>query len=425
MSLSEARNQRRASPSYSQRSGACSANQTLEAFLRNARLTLLLLSLSLFSAAAHAQTFEQIAFIRLTDSASQSVRSAALGGTTDAASADAGSLGLNPALSASLKRASFLASASRTGEQSAFSHAALAFPLRTFVVGAYYSSEPQIEGPEPIVSTFGTFPYQAPPCPNGCSFLFRNFNSSFARRDQRYGVTAAIERGNLSLGVGAEVQDVHEEAQVLRVAYALVAEPIVNAPHERIFRSTEGREIVANAGLRWKVTPRVALAAAYNGAASFTRRTSACRVNELEWDTCTTAQSQIGSSPQRMPDAYRMSASIRPIDRLAFVAEAVRRNYSNLADDQYTMIGEPRRLEYRDVTELHAGIEYRFAAVALRAGWWRDPARLNFPEVLSSSIEHYTLGAGINLGPAQVEVSVDDANDAVARRAMVGLRFEM
>ena len=31
-------------------------------------------------------------------------------------------------------------------------------------------------------------------------------------------------------------------------------------------------------------------------------------------------------------------------------------------------------LGYPDVTELHAGAEYRAGKYALRAGWWRDPA---------------------------------------------------
>jgi len=29
---------------------------------------------------------------------------------------------------------------------------------------------------------------------------------------------------------------------------------------------------------------------------------------------------------------------------------------------------------YPDVTEFHAGVEYRIGSVALRGGWWRDPA---------------------------------------------------
>ena len=124
-----------------------------------ARITLLLSAL-LLTFSAHAQTFEQIAFVRLNDAAPHSVRSAAMGGAIDATSSEAGDQALNPALIASLNKPVFLLVASRNAlaiqngpfdpaalqlrhtwrESTGLSHAAVAFPVGRVVAGAYYSS---------------------------------------------------------------------------------------------------------------------------------------------------------------------------------------------------------------------------------------------------------------------------------------------
>ena len=395
-----------------------------------ARTTLLLFAI-LTSLSTYAQTFEQIAFVRVNDTAPHDVRSAAMGGATDATAAEVGDLALNPALSASLKKPSFLAVASRNSlsvdarawrEGTSFTHAAAAFPVGRAVLGAYYATEPGLEGFAAGTNVFGTTPYTRPDCAVGCTYLFRDFNAIFSRDETRYGVTAAFEAGPVAFGAGAEVQQLDERAEVTRIGLPLVIQPTQSL--ERLFRKTSGREIVPNAGIRWRVSDRVALAAAYNGAGSFTRTTTACNTNETFYRGCDSAVAEIGSSQQEAPDAYRLGASVRPIDQLTFVAEAVRRNYGSLTDEQSSIIGLPLHLNYQDVTELHAGVEYRAKAVSLRAGWWRDPGRVtDFPQVLADSLDHYTLGAGVKVGPAQLELSYDESSDPIARRAMLAVRF--
>src|SRR5215210_268357 len=127
-----------------------------------------------------------------------------------------------------------------------------------------------------------------------------------------------------------------------------------------------------------------------------------------------------------MPDGYRAGASIGVTERFRVVGEAVRRNYSRLAADDYTTMGTSHRFPYRDATEIHAGAEYRLASlpVALRAGWWHDPAHFGSDfTVLGQSLEHYTVGAGLALGAARVDLAYDGADDPVARRAVIGVTF--
>jgi len=143
---------------------------------------------------------------------------------------------------------------------------------------------------------------------------------------------------------------------------------------------------------------------------------------------CQTALAQISSSQLQMPDAYRVSLSVTPADRLQLVAEAVRRNYSNLSYEALPGQGTPFSALYRDVTELHAGAEYRLPRVALRAGWWSDPSHVSlgpFPPgyELDTTQQHVTLGAGIDVGSARIDLAYDNADAPALRRATVGVTF--
>jgi len=190
----------------------------------------------------------------------------------------------------------------------------------------------------------------------------------------------------------------------------------------------DGRAVVPNAGLRWRVTPRIALAAAYNGAGSFTRTTSVCNLKQQatlrdDYLICLSAVAPLASSTERLPDAWRAGASFAATERLRLVAEGVRRHYTKLADDPYTVLGHAGRAPYNDVTELHAGVEYRLRSVALRAGWWRDPSRFDIVPNYGQTVTHYTFGAGIGVGRARLDLAYDYASLAMQRRAVAGITF--
>ena len=403
----------------------------------------LLLSL-LFASALSAQSLEQIGLLRLNDTTPRSTRAVSLGGAADALGDD--DMVANPASIASIARPRFIVQGARNAvavtkydltqnsvitnrswvDGSGLSQIAAVVPLqRGLIIGGYFASEPRLRGPDPLVTSFGTTPYETPACPTVCEYALPVANASFERRDRRSGLALGWERGGIALGIGADLQQINERIETGRALLSLsTASPMPQ--NDRLFRRIDGRSIVPNAGVRWHVTPRVALAAAYNGGGSFKRRTSACNVNGFEFDSCASAVEQIGVSTVRMPDAVRAGVAFAATARLRLIGEAVRRNYSSLALDRFTVFGGESRFPYRDVTELHAGAEYRLASlpVALRAGWWRDPTRyLQRFVAPHDTVHHYTLGAGINFGAARIDIAYDGADTPMQRRALVGVVF--
>jgi hypothetical protein len=64
--------------------------------------------------------------------------------------------------------------------------------------------------------------------------------------------------------------------------------------------------------------------------------------------------------------------------------------------------------------------------VALRAGWWRDPARFSAPySILGQTVQHYTFGSGVNIGSTRLDLAYDAGDHGVQRRAVVGLAFAL
>lgn len=381
-----------------------------------------------FTATLSAQSLEILTLLRTTP-ASMSVRSAAMGAVSD------DDVSANPTALASLDKALFSVAGARTSyevrqtlvfqdntfhdivhglERDALSHAMAAVPLRNgVVVSAYYRREPALRGVFPL-ATAGTADYVAPDCGATCGFYVFTFAPALERRDVRYGATASWERGAIALGVGAELQQFEERLDVL--SFRPVTRIEDAGQYDRVSLRTSGSEVVPNAGIRWRATPRITLAAAYNGAGTFRRTAHACMVRELVTTQCSTKHQLIATSEQPMADAVRASVSIAAGERVRLVGEAVRRNYGKL--------GAP----FTDVTELHAGAEYRVNGLAVRAGWWRDPSHTDsstfYPyHPLGESHEHLTFGAGIDVGPARIDVAYDNAPSPALRRATVGVTF--
>lgn len=392
-------------------------------------------------AVASAQSFEQIGFIRLNDATPRSSRALALGGVADPLADD--EIAANPATLASLAHPRFALQAARSWltvtqiefadnfpishhaslESSGFSQATALIPLRRgLAVAAYVASEPRLVGFEPLVSSFGSEPYEPTVCPNPCGYLLPVANAKFDRLDRRAGVAVGWEVGKFAFGAGVERQQLDETIETARAV--VNGEPTVH--NENVFRTVHDHAYAPNAGVRWRVSPRVTLAAAYNGAGSVTRTTSACNVDGFDWERCASRADAIGSSTVNMPDAYRLAGSFTPTERWHLVAEAVRRNFSSLASDGFTIFNEVHRFPYRDVTELHAGAEYRFTRVSLRAGWWRDPTRyLERFVAPGETVHHYTIGAGMTFGRTRVDLGYDGADVPSQRRAVAGLAFEL
>lgn len=394
----------------------------------------------LFTVTASAQTLEQVATIRFDDQP-MSARTAAMGGASDALSTDGSDLAANPALIASLKRPVFAVSGVEStfdvvrfdfdGQnvvllhepqtQRAFAHASAAIPWRGVVFGVYARNEPRIGNLS--VNDGGDGPNEYVPLCTGddCRYAIVIGDAAWERQERRYGMTAALERGPLSFGVGAELQELDETYEVMRGS----GTPFPRA-FERITRRTSGGKVVANAGVRWRVGPRLALAAAYNGAPSREQTQDICTIGFFPGSGCASRVARLETNTVRGADAYRASVAMAPIDGLVVTAEVVRWGYGKLeSGDDLTSFGV---VQYRDATDIHAGAEYRLPRlpISLRAGWMRQPAKYEgstFFGPQEDAVEHGTYGAGFEIRGARIDVAYDDAKAPAFRRAVVGVSF--
>jgi hypothetical protein len=395
------------------------------------RPRLLLLPFTLLvSLTVHAQSFELLSSLRLTEE-TMSVRGAAMGNVSIDDPA------LDPTALAKLERPLFSLGASRvefnvfngalpppTRNAVALSHALVAMPLGAFTLSAHYRATPELHG-DLQPARGGTAAYEPYPCTvMTCLISYVGGPPIFERRERRYGATVAWESGPLAIGAGAEMHELHEESAYGRMAFYQVGDQLPPDPrHDQVVRRTSGRELVPNAAVRWTFSPRAAVAVAYNGGATFDRIDETCTTSLHPPFQCATEYVRLGTSTRAFADAFRASATIVPLDNLTLVAEVVRRNYRDLQVEEMDAFNA-----YRDVTELHAGAEYRAGNLALRAGWWRDPARWdmefwNASWRLGARQDHVTLGAGITAGPARIDFAVDDADLPSMRRASIGVTF--
>jgi len=143
-----------------------------------------------------------------------------------------------------------------------------------------------------------------------------------------------------------------------------------------------------------------------------------------------------------IPDVAGLGVSFRPIPVLTLNVDAVHVKYSNLADDFVASVADVRELTdpfgADDVTEIHVGAEYFFATkipVAIRAGWWRDPAHslewrgpLNRPDFIAEAMlfpegetqNHVSFGAGLAWPRFQIDFAYDTSETyKVASLSMV------
>lgn len=387
--------------------------------------------LTLFVAtAAHAQTFEQLSALRF-DEPSSSVRSLAMGGATDSVAGDLDAVSANPAAVAELRRPSLSGAATNTSYatelirgagnvffdyrgrvgSTALSHVAVAIPLGGAVVSGYFVERPQLRSDEPLVAGFsGNHPYSPAQCNGPCGYAFA-LNPGYDIRDRRYGVAVAWRIDRFDIGIGGESRDLDARTATGRQAFLTVGDTDVS---DRFFRRTSGRSVVPSAGITWHVVSRVTIGASYKGGGSFDRTTTACGTARFGNTECVTEIATLHRGDQKMPATLRAGVALRITRGLVVTAAAVHRDYTRLAQEPYGILGIPVVLPYRDVTERHAGAEYRFERlpVALRAGWWRDPSRFRQPLYGASDwarhVTHKTYGVGVTFSGTELAFAVDD-----------------
>jgi hypothetical protein len=146
-----------------------------------------------------------------------------------------------------------------------------------------------------------------------------------------------------------------------------------------------------------------------------------------------------------IPDVYGVGISVRPIPVLTINVDGVRVKYTNLVDDFVSSVSELRAIgapfKANDATELHVGAEYFFSTkipVALRAGYWRDPAHstywagpLNTSEAVGAAMlyprgekqNHKSIGAGLAWPKFQIDAAYDTSPHYKVGSLSAVLRF--
>jgi hypothetical protein len=169
---------------------------------------------------------------------------------------------------------------------------------------------------------------------------------------KRYGATAAWKSGPVAIGASLRREHLQQDSSFSTAVlnqYSGTAETI------------DDSALTWSAGATWDVTPLARIGAAYSSGGAFAgARTFVDNPSRaVEFHT---------------PSTIAVGISVDPIPQVTLAADAVRVNYSEMMHGKRALFPQGSELGYADVTEFHAGAEYRVGTVALRAGWWRDPA---------------------------------------------------
>lgn len=217
---------------------------------------------------------------------------------------------------------------------------------------------------------------------------------------QRYGAAAAWSRGPVAFGAALRREHLRQDAvNVFTLPLLFFTYP---GPSE----TTDDSAYTWSAGLTWDVTPRTRAGASYSSGGSFTGARTAPESSDRPIEF-------------RTPPTAGFGLSFDPIPQLTLAADVVRVQYSAMMHGGRNFVLPDTQIGYPDVTEWHAGAEYRLGTVSLRAGWWRDPDHalsvssgpllppLQYvAAIVHSDEDHLTAGLGIG-GKTRLDASVD------------------
>lgn len=253
----------------------------------------------------------------------------------------------------------------------------------------------------------------------GAYFLYP-FRTAVEMRMKTTGAAFAYKMGTFSIGAAARYQQFEESAFTFRTNEDFI-------PLSFVAQVADDNDVTFSAGFKWEASPSFSVGGVYKQGAEFE---TSLQFRDLlnDGDVIDVAQPMFN-----VPDVYGVGFAWRPVPTLTLLADAVNIDYSALADDFYTVyqgIDGDEFYEIEDTLEYHLGAEYFFATsipVALRAGWWRDPAHeleyvgpLTFPNAVAARIlypggedqDHYSVGVGLAWPRFQIDAAYDTA-DAV------------
>jgi long-chain fatty acid transport protein len=211
--------------------------------------------------------------------------------------------------------------------------------------------------------------------PDSCSeFRVTPFATAVAVNQRTWGVGGAWKIKNLSIGASARYQQFHEAAGTIRPE-ATVIQATGFADSQGTLQGRNQSDVTFTAGFKWEATDKFSIGGVYKKGAQYVTPTFVAQAsNNFQFQ-------KLADTTFHIPDIAGVGISVRPIPVLTINVDAVHVTYSNLADNFVSINGEVRALDHpfaaNDVTEIHVGGEYFFSTkipLALRAGYWRDPA---------------------------------------------------
>ena len=164
-------------------------------------------------------------------------------------------------------------------------------------------------------------------------------------RVRRWNESLAWQHGPLALGASLRYTQVREDAEIRQLS--------------RFLSGIDDAAWSYRAGLKWDVTHALHAGASYESSATVTGSENHGAIVQKTFKT---------------PATLRAGIAVNVARNLTATADAVRVGYSQLNGGVFNVYLPFNGMQYPNVTEFHAGVEYRLGSVAVRGGWWRDPA---------------------------------------------------
>ncbi len=296
-------------------------------------------------------------------------------------------------------------------DETQVSFASFVQPWANFVLGAYYH-KPLAQSNET-----GTVFQNV----NAGTLELTPFTNSLNIEIETFGLSGAWRVDRLSLGVGVRYQSLDQNASSVRL---LSATDTFSAT-----QTADDSDVTFSAGLKWEVTDRFNVGAAYKQGASFDAPFNT--VSQLSGGQPVRVEH---SADFNVPDIFGAGIALRPLANQSWwiLADVNRVTYGDLADNVVGTDGVPRQdFKIDDGTEIRVGTEYTFrlaVPLSIRAGYWKDPAhRLQytgptntisgaafgflFPREADDE-DHLTFGVGAVFSNFQIDIGYDDGGDS-------------
>jgi len=341
------------------------------------------------------------------------------------------------------------------------SFASAVFPVKKFTFGAYYHEPLNNQGGGVVAPQFneitgrlesrtpnfflpagGGNPISEAECerlinttrnPSACvEFRIDPFVSALDVRQRTFGIAGAWQvHPKFSIGATARYQRFRESAFTFRFTQdfdpSTVSVQATATTKSGEVEIEEVDDVTYAVGLKWAPLEKFSVGGVYKKGPKFnTPLFFSGAVTNFDF-------LQVADTTFHIPDIAGVGISFRPIPVLTINADAVHVKYSNLTDDFVASVADVRELSgdpFRadDVTELHVGAEYFFPSkipVAIRAGWWRDPAHsvtwrgpTTRPDFIAEALlfpageaqTHYSIGAGLAWPRFQIDAGYDTSD---------------